>query len=748
MSPVRFLRADLEYGCHVRGGITIPAKDAPVVIAGPNGAGKTTLVEALVRTLFGFNRRHDEERECLDARLPWGRTECRGRVEVADGAGRFRIGREFEGGRVEIVPLEEGEDPWSGDGNPASTSAEAREYRRRLGEIFGFSELDHYLSTACVRQGELAGTRLSEDLLRIAAGGHGNVDEALEDIRKAHGRITRRSISPDMRDGVKLRKLERVEGEIADLEEELDRAEAAVRKRAPILRELREVERRTAELEEEIDTLEGALSPLHERRTILERAGRLEAASEMLDRLRGRLVERARDYREAAGSTGEVPGEERYPDDFPRRLGRLEELWVRREEMENDRDGLARDVGEIDVPSPWVGILTLVALLLAAALVWFAFGSALAAGALAVLGIFGGIGLLYDRDQKAKHRADLEERCRELAKKITELDAAEETRKRGIPRADTLGPENVEERKAEYERQRGVLEGAGAAREALEEVLAEATKALAAGAEGEVPEPTAGNAEEIERMCRERLRGLVREIAKQDLALERLEEAELPGGVEPEPEAVERALEERRKEQRELAGSLRELDRRLREEGSAHENPVKLGEALARLEERRAELEGRAAAHEAAFSLLSDAYAEFRERDQERLLEAVSARLADLTDGHLGPVEATGSLSEATIRTRGRSVPLASPPLSYGEWHAALFAIRLGATDFLSRSGAVPPLIVDEPFAWLDLERARELWSLLERIAEDRQVLVATQEELTLEALGVEADLRFERVTG
>ena len=34
---------------------------------------------------------------------------------------------------------------------------------------------------------------------------------------------------------------------------------------------------------------------------------------------------------------------------------------------------------------------------------------------------------------------------------------------------------------------------------------------------------------------------------------------------------------------------------------------------------------------------------------------------------------------------RGRKLPLASPPLSFGELHAVLLAVRLGAADFLEK---------------------------------------------------------------
>jgi hypothetical protein len=146
-------------------------------------------------------------------------------------------------------------------------------------------------------------------------------------------------------------------------------------------------------------------------------------------------------------------------------------------------------------------------------------------------------------------------------------------------------------------------------------------------------------------------------------------------------------------------------------------------------------------AHELAHALIRDAYQEFREHDRDRLLSAVSRSLLDLTSGRIGPIEAPGSLADATVHLGDRQVELRSPPLSYGEFHAALFGVRLGASDFHARSGIRPPMIVDEPFAYLDLDRARDLWRLLCAAARERQVFVVTQETLTLDALGVVPDI-------
>jgi hypothetical protein len=197
-----------------------------------------------------------------------------------------------------------------------------------------------------------------------------------------------------------------------------------------------------------------------------------------------------------------------------------------------------------------------------------------------------------------------------------------------------------------------------------------------------------------------------------------------------------------------VEAEARAAESRLLQEGTGLESPVALRDELQLLEAERAGVDREARVHEAAYALVRDAYQEFREHDRDRLLGAVSRAMLELTGGAIGPVEAPGSLAEAGIHLRGRLVELRSPPLSYGEFHAALLGIRLGASDFHARSGIRPPMIVDEPFAYLDLDRARDLWRLLCGVARERQVFVVTQEVLTLGALGIAADIELAAPVG
>ena len=219
----------------------------------------------------------------------------------------------------------------------------------------------------------------------------------------------------------------------------------------------------------------------------------------------------------------------------------------------------------------------------------------------------------------------------------------------------------------------------------------------------------------------------------------------LPDGVGADPDSVSAAIRSRREELADIQKEIQNVETRLRNEASPAESPLALRDRAREVRERKERVEQEVEAHAAAFRLLQDAYEEFRSEDQTRLLGRVSQRIEALSEGVLGPVESEQGLEEAQLHAFGRLVPLATPPLSFGERNIALFGVRLGATDFLATGGITPPLLVDEPFAHLDEGHAEALWKLLCAIAEEWQVIVSTQDGLLVDRLGIQPDLELPR---
>ncbi len=748
---VRVAELSLDYGCHVRRAIRFGAEGGPAVVYGPNGSGKSTLLEALVRVLFGFNRRLPGERERQDARTPWTAASFEGRLVLRSGRERWELHRDFATDRVTLTPLEGDAAPWRGDGNPGSSNSEAKEYRRRLRRLFGFANREAYEATACIHQGELLGTRLNDDLLQLAAGGHGNVDTALTALRERHRGLTVRPVAPGAGEARNPRELEEARQALAELERQLQAAEEATRRRRPIRLRIEALGARRESLRAEVARLEAAQEPLAERRALRAEAATLAARRRALTAARRKVAE-ARRRLERARETAEEAVRD-HPADFPERVSRLETFWRQRQELEARRQEAERVGAGLRTPPAARAAGASGVTALAVAAVARAFGTpefltgALPAGLLAALGVLllAGAALGWDRARAERQRRRAA--AAEAAEGLASLRREIERTLRGVPNAESLRPSNARERLERFERGRRAEEALGEAEVRLRSALDEAQEALARPEPGvaEGRDPHAAAAAALERLERAE-DDLRKEEAKKEIQLERgeAERLELPDGVAAEAEAVRRALAERRTALEETGRELRREERALLEEGAPAESPVALRDRREEGAARVASLEREVRILEAAYALVRDAYASFRERDEERLVAHVSRRMADLSGGALGPVEPGRALADATVRLNGRSVPLGCPPLSFGEYHAALLGIRLGATDFLSAAGIRPPLIVDDPFVHLDEGRAASLWAVLERVSEERQVIVATQDRLLLDHLGIEPAVRLE----
>jgi len=735
---IRFLRTELEYGCH-RGTFAFPAVDRPVVVFGPNGAGKTTLLEGVIRALYGFNRR--SEGAVLEGRKPWWEAVTyRSGVVLTVGEERWRVDRDFVSAEVILERLDPPGERWMGDGNPGASNAEAREFRRRLRDLIGIAERDGYESTAWVHQADLLQTRLGEHLLRVAAGGHGTVEQARETIQEGYRDLTSEPIRAGGRRLPKPRPLDEIEERLRDIREQLLQAETAESRRGPLAQEQEEAEVRLALIKREIEQLERAHDPLASRRALEADAARIREHIVPLESVIRDLGDSLQELKRAAEEWRRFEEEGAlYPDDFPERAALLGSRWVARDELRQERERQRAAVEEVRIP-PRIGPLTAggVAVIGVIAVIagWLLPGLAITAVALMVGGY-----LLWRRQRRAQERLHREQ---VLGTTESRLEAAEQevaAQVDGLPHADTLTAETLPDRRELFERQRHARKALEDARSAVRPVVRRAAEVL-----GRDPGDN-GAAEEIVRELEAALSAARNELAEKNLALQRAsaESLDLPEGVEPDPNVVRRALQTRREECDRLESRARELHRRLMNEATPPESSIALRDRLEALQSEREELSASAEAHRRAYALLAEAYEEFRARDQDRLVENVSARLFALSDGRLGPVEAAGALADAHIQAHGRTVIPESPPLSYGEFHAVLLAIRLGASDFLAKEGLLPPLVIDEPFAHLDEERAADLWRLLCDIARSRQVIIATQSGLLLDHLGVEPDIRLER---
>jgi len=734
VSEPRLEAIELEYGCH-SGRFDLPDEARPVVIAGRNGSGKTTLLEAFLRTLYGFTRRKPEERRLLELRQPWSGRPAEAEVwlRAADGS-RFAVHRNFASDQVVARDDSAGLEVFRGDGNPVGVRSESRRYQDLVRDWIGFGTLEPYRGTAWIAQGELVDTKLDDELLRAAAGTHRKVETALKELRDAFAALTREPIEPGGRAKRLARELEELQEAASLSVERLEAARDARRRKRPVLERTGEIQSDLGEVEAEIRLLEAAYRPITERRTLL--AEQKEAETHLAT-----LTEALRWLEETTGELGRAEAEQvsaevggRYPDDFEARLGQAELLWERVAALEGRLAGVSSY--ESSSPSPWrstIGI-TGIALLILGGAVAVTLSTAVGA-VMAVAGLFLAGAAVWQTRSGGGSEAHAREQVRRLEQDLAGARAKLSSIAIGVPAPEFL-PANVAVHRTRFRRQEEAQSAAGRARERASEAAERAA--------GLLDPATAGDpgGEDVRRRLEAAREAARTAVARVQLRLEEQPSTPLlPDGVDPTVPAVESARDDRRARRDALSEERTRLDLEIRDLDRASEDVFALEEQLAGLRGRVLEAESEVAARRFAWELVRDSYEEFRATDQDRLLAAVNRRLDELSAGELGPVTAVGDLATARVSTAGREVTLDSPPLSFGEKHVVLLAIRLGAADFLAGDGTRHPLLVDEPFTHLDEVRSREVWDLLHRLATDRQVIVTTQDRLVLDHLGIRPDL-------
>lgn len=716
----RFEMVSLRYGCH-EGEWAFPDEDRPVVIGGPNGSGKTTLMGGLIRTLFGFDRRRTEDAAEVAAWQPWEQEGMRGRVVLRTNGDRYEIQRDFITDRVRVYEPDEGVEHFLGDGNPGARNQEARYFRQILTDLLGLRDMEAYRQTLFVRQGDLPDTALGDHLLRIAAGGHTRVEAARRQIAQTHRAITRRPIHPAAAAAINPRELEKLEEEIDAVRARLKEARAAGERRAPLALDREQVSRRLEVLDSDIELLENALSALARTDATELSTRHLRRQVERLGEATEALQEALSELQEAGAARHEAMAGGRYPEDFSERLARVEVRW-------QDMEELTRP------PARWLGLIALAGLAAAAAL--FVLEQPLPAAITAGVGGLAAAAWVAVWLWARRRRNVVQREVERL------LD--------GVPAAASLAPRSGQRALARFREQQSAAARLADARADAAEAIRQG-RAVLGESEGRATPGSGGGSDGGARAHHllARLEAAA-EAARARLAADSVEldrigdlSLALPDDVAPTEEAVAAALRERRAERAKVQESLQDVSQELLERGTASESVEALETLLSSMEDRVEALGRKAEVLEAAHALILDAYDEFRDRDQDRLAARVSAHVARLGGASLEGVHVDGSLDEALVRTRGRLVPMATPPLSFGEFHALQLGVRLGAADFLAGIGIHPPLIIDEPFAHLDVERSTAVWRLLVDVAESRQVLLTTQDTRLLDDLEVQPDIRL-----
>jgi predicted nuclease with TOPRIM domain len=689
---LRLESIELHYGC-LHGRQRFPGTREPTVIVGSNGSGKSTLIEAVVRTLFGFNRREPDARLMQERRRPWKGGRFRAVLLLEDAEGRLAVERDFETNDVVVSRPAGGEELYRGEANPAApSSSDQRGYRELLRSVIGLVELEDYERTACIQQGHMLETELTQDLLRIAAGGHADVEAAGESVRGRFHELTLEPINAEERRRRKKGRVEQLAAELDELEDGIAAARRSEAERSPLLAALEAIEGALIELRGSVRRLEREHAALSRLRVLEER----EEAS--LQRIRG-LEDAQKDLREAiwkaesaADESGKRPFPEAYPEDYLERLAALEEgLWPRLEEMQAARDARSAVTDAVDwaQPSGRAGSLTLGGVLLAAGasavgvgegtLRVFGLVAALAGAAILIRGLRGLVGRRRAEDSATLELTRIESEIEALGRRVEEKLA-------GLPAAGDTSPETLPERRREYAVFRSAQDRAADAERRLAEAHRRTERTLASREAEETrvrAEPGADDGSGGIHAARALLSSLDSALSSErndrlaptrlELERERSEFEELPEDARAAFRKTDAEMEEKRQELTLKEAEERELRERFLAVPRPDESSLALEGRLEPLRTALAEASREAGAYRRAHGLLVDAYAEFRETDQERLLRHIDAHLTVLGDRKMGPVVAPDDLDSALRSVTGNCTWLCSRsgwerPISSRAW--------------------------------------------------------------------------------
>lgn len=163
------------------------------------------------------------------------------------------------------------------------------------------------------------------------------------------------------------------------------------------------------------------------------------------------------------------------------------------------------------------------------------------------------------------------------------------------------------------------------------------------------------------------------------------------------------------------------IRRRAELEGRTIENLARLEQERARCCAQRKQCVRRRDALVLAYRTVGAARREYLETYRDRLAESVSSHFAQLSRNNARTVALTEDFTLDLRRNNGEPITLAQ--LSQGARDQLYLAVRLAVADLLA-DAMVLPLVLDDPFVNYDQERLPELRRVLERLAQQRQVIL------------------------
>ena len=175
-------------------------------------------------------------------------------------------------------------------------------------------------------------------------------------------------------------------------------------------------------------------------------------------------------------------------------------------------------------------------------------------------------------------------------------------------------------------------------------------------------------------------------------------------------------------------------------EGRRIENVAVLEVEIARLAAEQVRLRDERDAIRLAFEILRDAEHSYSQTHRERLEERATEMIRTLSLSAERAIQLGPRFEIQVLAEDGQ--PCAIRQLSQGARDQLALALRLSVADLLA-GGITPPLFFDDPFLSFDPERLSAIRALLDRVAQERQVLLLSHRP-EIEAWGRAIEVRGE----
>jgi len=671
------------------------------VVKGPlNEMGKSTLLDGIIVALF--NNPKSTAKELKDY-VSWGSTrQCESSLEFEDKGNRYLLEKDFDKGTVRLT-----------DGNTREELDTFKEISKKMAELLGTNSDNLFLCSSCIRQAQVSEIssgkkEISESLEEIVSGGKEStlasqviqkLDDKISEMRKGLDRPAK--IDGSLK-SLK-RQLENRSREYTDIESEVSEVEA--RKI-----ELVEVDKQLAQVKEQYENAKALLEKNNQRKKIEASIEDLKHKYDEMEELLGGINKLITRFEEANGALRSVEGFE----DEQQVLGfrrRLNEIQIRRKDIENSLNKLQREVTEAKErlnKRKSLRFLSLRKSLVIAAVISIGGLVGTLIGplyllSLIILGMAFFAAGMWARSALASDRTEISEWTGRVQKMNKTLGELSEDEKKTLSEAgcSTVGEFNEKEGSfTSWLKEKGSLEAQ------LKGVLRGRT------------------VEDLQKQEREIARSLAIEEAKltDDLKETRLSPEEYVE-LERKVQSLEAARNELEDRKRDSMAVIKAAKRDVEEQVRLEEELESLQEAL-KHEERKVKV------YALAREFVSRARTEILSSTEEALEKEIQRYLAVFTNDKYKQVRRVNKEAlEFWIYSDEKGDWAKPEDLSGGVIDEFYLAFRLALAGLIF-GDKKPPLILDDPFVNFDSVRLANTLNFFKTLASDYQIIIFTLSDL------------------